>query len=125
KPPAPWERPPHALAVHPTCPSHRAFSASAYAAGPGDAFPTAHLNHGYANHSSAFSLSYPEGPNGAASAGLGYSSSSASPIIGVGWGIEGAGSPHGDRGRGRGRTHTHTATQLGRHDPEGSGSGHL
>ncbi|KZP18424.1 hypothetical protein FIBSPDRAFT_863667, partial [Athelia psychrophila] len=105
------EHPPHALAVHPTCPSHRASSASAYAAGP----------HGYANHSSAFSLSYPEGPNGAASAGPGYSSSSASPIIGVGWGIEGAGSPLGDRGRRRGRTRTHTATQLGRHDPEGSG----
>lgn len=57
------------------------------------------------------------------STGSGYSSPSASPIIGGGSGIEGDGSQLGDRGRRRGRTRTHIGMQLDRHDAEGSSSG--
>ncbi|KAF7979324.1 hypothetical protein HWV62_42731 [Athelia sp. TMB] len=83
-------------------------------------FQPPHPGQGYTNHNNVFSLFFP-GPNG--TAGSGYSSPSASPIIGAGRGIEGDASPLGDRGRRRGRTRTHTATHMDRHDAEGSGSG--
>ncbi|KZP10157.1 hypothetical protein FIBSPDRAFT_1051466 [Athelia psychrophila] len=68
-------------------------------------------------------LFYPGGPNGAASTGSGDSSPSASPIIGVGGGIEGGGFPLGNRGPGvGGRAPTAPATQLDQHDVEGNGN---
>ncbi|KZP08974.1 hypothetical protein FIBSPDRAFT_250029 [Athelia psychrophila] len=81
-------------------------------------FQAPHPNHGYAHHNSAFSLFYPGGPNGAASTGR--DTAPRSPIIGVGGGIWGDGSPLGYRGRTR--ASTAPVARLDRHDAEGGGS---